>query len=150
MLEKPDLQEEKIVSCLQAKYGLLNTRVTFLPLGADMNTALYRVIAEDGTFYFLKLRSGFFNEICVLLPKFFHDQGIQHVIPPLATKDGQLWGKLEGFKAILYPFVEGHDAYEVEFSNDHWAEFGSALKSLHNTVVPYTLTKKGSLFSQVA
>jgi spectinomycin phosphotransferase len=42
MLEKPDLQDEKIGACLQDEYGLLAVQVAFLPLGADMNTAVYR------------------------------------------------------------------------------------------------------------
>jgi spectinomycin phosphotransferase len=46
MLEKPDLQDEKIIACLQAEYGLLVAQITFLPLGADVNTAVYRVVAD--------------------------------------------------------------------------------------------------------
>lgn len=141
MLEKPDLSEEKIITCLQAEYGLFNAQVTFLPLGADRNTAVYRVMAEDGTPYFLKLRSGPFDETCVALPKFYSDQGVRQIIAPLVTKNGKLWGNLDIFKTVLYPFVDGHNAYEVELSDHHWMEFGTALKDLHTTVVPNALTK---------
>ena len=58
MLERPDLQDERIVACLQKEFGVPVAQVAFLPLGADLNTAVYRVVAEDGTPYFLKLRSG--------------------------------------------------------------------------------------------
>ena len=47
MLEKPDLQDEKFVACLQNEYGLHVAQVTFLPLGVDLNAAVYRVVADD-------------------------------------------------------------------------------------------------------
>ena len=85
MLEKPDIQDEKIIACLQAEYGLLVAQIAFLPIGADLNTAVYRAVARDGTGYFVKLRRGVFNEIAVTLPKFLSDQGIRHIIPPSAN-----------------------------------------------------------------
>jgi len=142
MLEKPDLQDEKIFACLQDEYGLLVVQAAFLPLGADLNTAVYRAVADDETPYFVKLRRGVFDEIAVALPKFLNDQGIGHIIPPLATKTGQLWASLDAFKLILYPFVEGRDAYEVNLSDRHWGEFGTALKRIHTAVVPLTLTRR--------
>ncbi len=62
MLEKPELSDEKLIACLQDAYELLVVQVTFLPLGADPNTAVYRVVTEMGTSYFLKLRRGLFDE----------------------------------------------------------------------------------------
>ena len=59
MLEKPDIPDELIISCLQEEYGLLIVRLEFLPLGADLGTAVYRVLTDDGASYFLKLRRGF-------------------------------------------------------------------------------------------
>jgi spectinomycin phosphotransferase len=70
MLEKPDLQEEKIIACLQDEYELCVTQVAFLPLGADQNTAVYRTIADGETPYFVKLRRGVFDEIAVHYPNF--------------------------------------------------------------------------------
>jgi spectinomycin phosphotransferase len=70
MLEKPDIQDESIIACLQEEYGLLVVQVDFLPLGVDPNAAVYRVVADTGTPYFLKLRRGVFDETCVALPAF--------------------------------------------------------------------------------
>ena len=142
MLEKPDLQDEKIIACLQEEYGLLVVQVAFLPLGADHNTAVYRVVADDDTPYFLKLRQGVFDETSVALPKFLSDQGIEQIIAPLATQTGQLWASLDAFKLILYPFVEGHTGYEVELSDRHWRDFGTALKCIHTAVVPPALIRR--------
>src|SRR5688572_3111983 len=104
MLEKPNFPDEKIIACLQAEYSLKVAQIAFLPLGADVNTAVYHAVAEDRTPYFVKLRRGDFNESMVTVPKFLSDQGIAQIIPPLATGAGQLWGGLEEFKVILYPF----------------------------------------------
>lgn len=142
MLEKPDLQDEKIIACLQADYSLRIVQVAFLPLGADQNTAVYRVVADDAAPYFLKLRRGVFDETSVALPKFLSEQGLRHIIAPLTTQAGPLWASLDAFKVILYPFVEGHDGYEVNLSDRHWSEFGTALKRIHTAVVPPALISR--------
>jgi spectinomycin phosphotransferase len=142
MLEKPDLQDERIVACLQDEYGALIAQIVFLPLGADLNTAVYRVVADDETPYFLKLRSGVFDETSVALPKFLSDQGIAQIIAPLPTKTRQLWANLDTYKVILYPFVEGCNGYEVAMSDRQWGEFGSALRRIHAAKVPPALIKR--------
>ena len=142
MLEKPDLQDQEIITCLQNEYGLLATQVAFLPLGADQNTAVYRVVADDESSYFLKLRSGVFDETSVALPKFLGDQGIEQVIAPLTTQTGQLWTSLNPFKVILYPFVKGRNGYEVNLSDRHWAAFGAAFKRVHTIELPPALVSR--------
>lgn len=141
MLEKPNLADQKIIDCLQLEYGLHISQVNFLPLGADFNTAVYRAITNDNIPYFLKLRSGVFAETAVTLPKYLYDQGIQQIIPPLAAKSGRLWGNLNSFKMILYPFIDGRNGYEVTLTDRHWAEFGTTLKKIHAANVPSYLTR---------
>ena len=141
MLEKPDLQDGEIITCLQDEYGLNVVQVAFLPLGADLDTAVYRVVTDDETPHFLKLRGGVFDETSVALPKFLSDQGIEHIIAPLTTTTGQLWARLDSYRVILYPFIEGHNGYEVDLSDRHWSEFGTALKRLHTAVVPPPLKR---------
>jgi spectinomycin phosphotransferase len=68
MLEKPDLQDEKIIACLQDAYGLQIGEITFLPLGADAYAAVYRATTIDGISYFVKLRRGHFDPISVKVP----------------------------------------------------------------------------------
>ncbi len=142
MLVKPDLQDENIVTCLQNEYGFTGAQVVFLPLGADLNTAVYRAITEDELTYFVKLRQGLFDETSVTLPKFLGDLGIRQIIAPLVTKTGQLWANLEAFTVIVYPFVDGHDGYQVKMSAQHWGEFGAALKSIHAAEIPSSLTNR--------
>ncbi len=142
MLEKPDLQDEKIIACLQDEYGLHGAQVGFLPLGADLNSAIYRAVVDDETPYFVKLRRGVFDEIAVALPKFLSDQGIAQIIPPLTTKTGQLWANLDAFTLILYPFIAGRDGYAVALSDRHWRDLGIALKNIHTAVVPPALISR--------
>jgi spectinomycin phosphotransferase len=78
------LQDAEISACLQAEYGLRAVQIAFLPLGADLNTAVYRAVTDDGTPNFVKLRCGVFDETAVTLPKFLSDQGIAP-IPSGAT-----------------------------------------------------------------
>ena len=40
MLEKPALTDECLRDCLVNAYGLTVAEITFLPLGADVNTAV--------------------------------------------------------------------------------------------------------------
>jgi spectinomycin phosphotransferase len=142
MLEKPETPDDKIIACLQAEYGLRVAEIAFLPLGADRNTAVYRAISDDGAAYFLKLRSGVFDETSVALPRFLGDQGIPHILAPLATSSGQLWADLDAFKVILYPFIEGRNGYEVDLSDRHWIELGAALKRIHAVTLPPGLSSR--------
>ncbi len=141
MLIKPNLKDQEIIACLQDAYGLDIATISFLPLGADFSTDVYRVTTNNQTDYFLKLRSGKFLEASVSVPKHLADFGIKQVIPPLATKTGQLWTSLASFKAILYPYVEGSNGVETKLSEDQWVQFGAAIKRLHSTDIPSSITK---------
>jgi len=140
LLEKPDIAEELIISRLQEEYNLRVAALTFLPLGADMGTAVYRVVADDGTAHFLKLRKGF-NEIVVTVPLFLKSQGIQEIIAPFETKSKQGWADFGKYKLILYPFIEGKNGFEMELSDHHRRIFGAALKRIHTVKIPLELRK---------
>lgn len=135
MLEKPDLQDELIIIHLQDEYGLRIAQLEFLPIGADLNTAVYRVVTDDGKAYFLKLRKGF-DEITVTVPLFLKAQGIQAIIAPFETKANQRWADFGDFKMILYPFIEGKDGFEMELSDDYRQRLGIALRGIHSVEVP--------------
>lgn len=140
MLEKPNIADELIISNLQEQYGLEVARLEFLPLGADLGTAVYRVIAENGTVYFLKLRKGF-EEITVRVPLFLKAQGIQEIISPFETKSKQGWADFGEYKMILYPFIEGQDGFERELTDEHRRILGAALRKIHLAQVPPELRK---------
>src|ERR1700752_1397719 len=140
MLKETELKDEKIVRCLRDEYGLSIEKISFLPLGADTNTAVYRAVSKDEMNYFVKLKKGDFNEASVTIPNFLSALGIQQVIPALTTQTGELWANLNPFKVILYPFVEGHPAFEEIMSNQQWFEYGTALKRCHPSHIPANMT----------
>lgn len=140
MLEKPDIPDELILSHLQQAYGLQIAGLAFLPIGADAGSAVYRVDAEDGTAYFLKLRKGF-EEIVVTVPLFLKAQGVQEIIAPFETRSKQGWADFGEYKMILYPFIEGKNGFEREVLDSHKRTFGAALKRIHAAKIPPELRR---------
>jgi spectinomycin phosphotransferase len=139
MLEKPNLQDEKIIACLRDAYGLQIAEIMFLPLGADAYAGVYRAMTTDGTPYFVKLRSRNFDTISVEVPKFLSDSGISQIIAPIATVSGTLSAQLGEFHVILYPFIEGVNGWKVALSDTQWKIYGQTLKHIHSLKLPRTL-----------
>ena len=139
MLEKPDIPETLISLSVQRQYGLDVRQVTFLPLGYDKHTAVYQVRTEDEKRYFLKLRNGYFEPVTVSLPQFLVHQGARGIIAPLETLQRQLFGSLEGYTSILYPYIQGKDGYEVKLSDEQWVFLGKTLRMVHDAHIPPVL-----------
>jgi spectinomycin phosphotransferase len=139
MLRKPDINDQEILKCVQEAYGLKASNICFLPLGADFNTAVYRITSTDKKDYFLKLRCGVFFEASVMVPKYLRECGLKQVISPLATKSGQLWTNLSYFKAILYPYIDGCNAIEAKLSDQQWIQLGAIIKKIHSNDIPKAL-----------
>ncbi len=142
MLEKPNLPDEKIITCLRDAYGLQIAEITFLPLGADVNTAVYRATTTDSTSYFVKLRSGNFDTISVDVPGALHDQGIEAIAAPIPNHSAQLSTPLDVFNLILYPFIEGVGGWDKPLSDANWTAFGRALKAVHTVSLPPALAAR--------
>lgn len=142
MLIKPNLTDQQFIACLRQDYGLDVAEFAYLPLGLNTHAAVYRAIAADGTPYFVKLRRGAFDETSVELPKFLNAQGINQIIAPLETLDGRLRTDLDEFKLIVYPFIEGHDAYQTKLTDAQWAEFGTTLQKIHSVALPLSLRQQ--------
>jgi spectinomycin phosphotransferase len=70
MQTPPNFSNEHIVDCLHDSYRLHVTEISFLPVGAGFNIAVYRVATRDVTSYFFKLRRGDFEEVLVKVPAF--------------------------------------------------------------------------------
>jgi spectinomycin phosphotransferase len=141
MLTPPALSAETIIACLCESYGLRIRQVTFLPIGADVNSAVYRVDAEDGMPYFLKVKHENFAEVAVAVPAFLHAQGIRQVMAPLPTVTHRLWASGHGFEWILYPFFAGYNGFEVPLSDAQWVALGQSLKAVHTTSLPPALDR---------
>ena len=140
MLEKPNISDELIISRLREAYDLRVAELSFLPIGADSRTAVYRVVTEDGTAYFLKVRKNF-KEMIVRVPLFLKDNGIREIIVPFESKSKQRWADFGEYKLILYPFIEGKDGFEKELTDRHRRTLGAAFQGIHTAQIPTELRK---------
>ncbi len=138
MLEPPHLSTERLAACLNREYGLTVASITFLPLGADVDTAVYRIETDDGALLFLKLRRSF-EPASVIVPHLLAGQGAQNIIAPLTTRAGELFVEFEGFTVLLAPFVEGVSGWDTHLSPEQWRALGFGLKALHSMGVPESL-----------
>ncbi len=142
MLEKPDLSEALISQFIKHTYGLEVTGLTFLPLGYDINSAVYRVEAANDLAYFLKLRKGDFAPISVILPQLLSRLGLRAIIAPLETRQGLLFDRFENYTVILYPFIAGSDGYQVRLSDAQWVGLGQTLRQVHGVHLPPALARQ--------
>ena len=131
MIEKPDISNNKMISALKENFSIPVIDLEFLPLSLDSSAWAYRVEAENGN-YFLKLRKMIPNPAGILIPRFLMEQGIQQVMAPISTKNGEAWTCADDFFFILYPFITGQRVMDVGMSDVHWVEFGSTLKRVHS------------------
>ncbi len=141
MLVRPDIDDSLILDCLQREYGLHVSVLTFLPLGADQDTAVFRACGVDRSGYFVKLRKGDFLDASVDVPTFLHMAGAACVVPPLVTLANRLSTRLDPYALILYPYIAGKDAFERPLTDCQWQTFGKALRQLHTTAFPMEITR---------
>ncbi len=141
MLEKPRLEDEKIFACLKNSYALDVTALEFLPLGYDSYAGVYRVQANEQT-YFLKVKGDTVDELSVRLPRYLKEQGIEQIVAPLPTMRQEPWSQIDHFTLILYPFIDGQNGVTVGLSGSQWIEFGAVLKKLHAMRLPPNLLNR--------
>ena len=131
MLEPPDITIETISAGLYGAFGIRAAEIRFLPLGADVDTAVFRVYGAGGEVYFLKLRRGPFPAAAVQVPHLLARNNCSHVIAPLPARDGRLWAQIETFTAVLSPFIGGQDGWGRPLTPAQWTALGQTLRGLH-------------------
>jgi len=141
VIEKPNIMDERIISVLRDSFLIPLIRIEFLPLGLDSSAWAYRVESKSAT-YFLKLRKEIPNPVGILIPLFLKERGIQQVMAPNLTKNGEAWATADDFFFILYPFIKGERVIDVGMSDSYWVEFGSALERLHTMKLPPELLRQ--------
>jgi spectinomycin phosphotransferase len=134
MREPPKLADAAIIAALHAHYHIAITALTFLALGNDSASSVYRVDTADGATYFLKARAGKrFSEPSLAVPRHLLDQGVPHLIAPLPTIADTLWVGVDDFALSLYPFIDGRMGADAGLSDQQWREFGAMLKQIHTS-----------------
>lgn len=133
---KQALSDQCITDCLNTNYGIKVAKLTFLPIGADMNASVYKAETHDQSSYFIKLKRGHHHDISATIITLLHDAGMQHLIPPIKTTLGQPIQHIDDFTLIVFPFVEGQDGFSRNLTDDQWVTLGMVMKKIHEIDVP--------------
>jgi spectinomycin phosphotransferase len=141
MREPPRVTDATLRAALRAHYGLSATALTFLPLGNDTRSSVYRAEA-GGAGYLLKVRTrAGFDPASLAIPRFLSEQGVPHIVAPLPTSEGALWVPAGDFVLTLAPFLDARTAREVGLSDAHWRALGAALRQIHASDLPPDLRR---------
>jgi len=131
-----------IINCLKTEYGIEISKLTFLPLGADMSASVYKAQTDGGLSYFVKLKRGHYDDISTTILTLLHNAGIKQIISPIKTIHGQSTLYVEDFTLIVYPFVEGRDGFSSSLADHQWVMLGEVLRQVHEFEVPPFLQKR--------
>jgi spectinomycin phosphotransferase len=141
MTEKPFLSNQRIIDALDTYYGIKASALTFLPLGADMHSSVYKALADDGLSYFIKLKRGH-QDISTPIIELLHTAGIQQVIFPLKTKVGSSSQPIDELHLIVTPFIEGQDGFSRDLTDEQWITLGAVMRQVHTCPVPALIQKQ--------
>jgi spectinomycin phosphotransferase len=137
MREPPKLANAAIIAALHAHYRLAVTTLTFLPIGNDLASSVYRVHTADGATYFLKARTGAgFSVPSLAVPSYFHDQGLPHIVAPIPTSTQDLWISVDNFALSLYPFLDSRTGADAGMADQHWRALGAMMRQGHASALP--------------
>jgi spectinomycin phosphotransferase len=142
MTEKQHLTDQCIIDCLNTDYGIEATTLSSLSLGADMDASVHRAQALDGTSYFVKLKRGHFHSVGITLLSLLQMAGLQHIIPPVKTIHGKPILHIKDYTLIVYPFIEGRNAFSHTMTNDQWITLGKVLRQIHEFALPQSVHDK--------
>jgi spectinomycin phosphotransferase len=137
---KQAISDARIIDCLNTDYGIKVVRLTFLPIGADMNASVYKAETSNQS-YFIKLKRGHHHDISAIIIALLHDAGIQHIIPPIKNTRGQPIQHIDDFTIIVSPFVDGQDGFNRDLADDQWVTLGQVMKQIHEIDVPSSIQR---------
>lgn len=135
----PPPSNQYIIDCLKIYYGIEAITLIFLPLGADMDAAVYKAVTHEQESYFIKLKHGHHDDISPAIIELLHNAKIPQIIMPIRTIHGQLIQRSDHFTFIVYPFIEGKDGFNCSLSNDQWLVLGKTLRKIHEIDLPSSM-----------
>jgi len=127
--------ENEILNLFKLHYNLKIQSIQLLELGADMNALTYKA-NTDSQSYFVKMKIGNHEEAHLTLLHFLHTAGLEEIIYPVKTTNGNLISQFDQFKMIVYPFIEGKNGFEQSLTKNQWIKLGVALKKIHSLPIP--------------
>lgn len=136
MLNKAQVDDDDIVAAVRSAFGVDVGSPTFLPLGNDSNSWVYRVETASGDAFFVKLKRGTPYLPSLTVPRYLKDSGISAVVAPHPTRTGDLWAPVGKYGLLLYPFVDARAGMDVGLSSAQWTELGRMLRAVHGATLP--------------
>lgn len=130
--------EQRIIESLNRDYDIKAINLSLLPIGADINASIYKANAQDKS-YFIKLKRGLHQDISATIITLLQDAGIDHIIPPIKTKEGQPISHVDEYTLIVSTFIEGQDGFTRDLSNEQWVTLGKVMRKIHEVNVPPTV-----------
>lgn len=130
---------QRITGALRNSYDIDVLTIEFLPLGADMNASVYKVQGRDQKSYFVKLKRNYRQDISIKIAWLLHESGLENIILPIKTVDGEAVAQVGEDMVIVYPFIQGEDGFKRDLSKDQWIKLGKALRQIHQIEVPDSL-----------
>ena len=137
MAPKPHATARQIFAHVRKVYGLDASNVVLMAGRAHAEATVYRVDVHDSS-YFLKLS----RELACNSSSLVHhlaDSGITQVPVPVSPRYGQLATGIGELSAILYPFIEGENAFRIPLNEEQWISLGAVLRAVHDVKLPPSL-----------
>lgn len=119
-------------------YGLTARGATFLPDVSDADVVTCRVDCDEGP-HFLKLRN---DRPPPPLARYLADAGISEVLAPLTPPDPHLPATIGERSAVLYPYIEGQNAFRRPLSLEQWTSLGKIVASIHALSLPRDIAER--------
>jgi spectinomycin phosphotransferase len=136
------LDESAVAAHVRSGWGLAVTAARLLPAGLDPHARAYQVTTASGDRYFVKVRAVAARDAAVLVPRYLRRHGITAVVAPLDTSGGQPWLRADGHQLLVYPFIDGANAWDTGFTDEQWLEYSGFLAALHDTALPADLAAR--------
>lgn len=140
MLEKPNLSDTKILTCLNASFAIQAQNLAFLPIGNDSSAWVYQVESDD-QLYLLKVRKGDLKQSMLIAPHYLQQQGIEHIVAPIKTIEDGLSASIEEFSLILYPLIDGTSAWDLTLTDSQWRNWGEIMRRIHDVPISTELAE---------
>lgn len=112
-----------------------------IPGGADLNATVYKAITSTSS-YFVKVRRDPGGNVGLAILELLKLAGVQPVIQPVKTIQNQLIQTIGNFSLVVFPFFDGKNGFDRNFTDSQWINLGKALKQVHNVEVPSILQSR--------
>jgi spectinomycin phosphotransferase len=140
LLDRPPLTEAAIGAALRDRYGVETTTIDFLALGQDVLAWTFRGRGASGADVFVKVRAEIVPAKLAAVA-FLRDSGIEEIVAPIRSVDGQHSARVDGLVLVVYPFVEAPAAVEVGLTDGQWIDYGRIVGRLHRTLLPREISE---------